>query len=864
MGEHLWLLLIPLAFLLAYAVHRFSHWRRKRDTGLMLEDVSRTAAFALRLEELADMILDAVTRTMHVEGAAFFVRQEERFQLIAQRKLDWVGDCLSCDHVLVQALSEQDQVVALQEVEGLLPFSQEGRRAAGLAIPLRAKGQLAGVFVVGPKALGEPYSADDRLALATLANQAAMAIENIRLYQAMRQELADRQKAEKVLRWTYRSLERRNRLLTQLLGAANSMLIELELEPLLHKIAQAAQDALEFGTVLLNLVGEQDGEMRAIARVGSDEAGREADDTVDIWLRWDDFLQTLDDRYRIGRCYFIPHGEVDWTEKHGYRESVCPGEGEIAEDGERWHSEDVLFALIELPKGKVVGMISVDKPLDGLRPSQETFQALELFANLVAVAIENSRLFDRLQTELAERRRAEEALRVAHDELELRVQERTVELARANEALEAEILVRKRGEREIARRLTQTRILRDVMLDAASTLDFDQVLERTVEALRARMGIKYLAFLLPEETGRYLCLHSAELGFAPLGAEFCVPVDQSICGQVLMTGEPILVGDVRQSPLYFEGRPDTRSELAVPISIGGEINGVLNLESPRLHAFDERDLDFYLAIAGQLGVALSNARLYEEVCRQADELTLAVNRLEELDRLKSEFIQNVSHELRSPLALVRGYAEMLDSGELGPLLEEQQGAARVIARRARMLGELVEDIILILLDEQISPTRESAAFDELAQAAVEDFQVVAEQAGLELCAEIAPCSAIVRGPATHIRRVLDNLLGNAIKFTPQGGRVTVRFWCDEEQATLNVADTGVGIPPDEQKLVFERFYQVDGSSRRRYGGLGLGLALVREIVQARQGQVFVESEVGKGSTFTVILPLYQPGKERGS
>ena len=115
----------------------------------------------------------------------------------------------------------------------------------------------------------------------------------------------------------------------------------------------------------------------------------------------------------------------------------------------------------------------------------------------------------------------------------------------------------------------------------------------------------------------------------------------------------------------------------------------------------------------------------------------------------------------------------------------------------------------------------------------------------------------VKGSLTYLRRVLDNLLGNAIKFTPDGGTITVSVWPEENQVLLQVRDTGIGIPADKLSRIFERFYQVDGSARRRYGSVGLGLALVRELAEFHGGQVEVESEVNKGSTFRVRLPAYE-------
>jgi signal transduction histidine kinase len=311
---------------------------------------------------------------------------------------------------------------------------------------------------------------------------------------------------------------------------------------------------------------------------------------------------------------------------------------------------------------------------------------------------------------------------------------------------------------------------------------------------------------------------------------------------------------VRQVPYYFEGHPQVRSELAVPVRAAGEIIGVLNMESRHLGAFDEEDLAFYTAIAGQLGIALENARLYKEVYRYAGELANAVTELREVDRLKNEFIQGVSHELRAPLALIRGYAELLDSGELGELSPLQKGPVEVITRRAQMMGDLVEDIAMLLTARARVLILESLSVGELVRASVEDFHLVAEQAGLTLSAEIASGLTSVDGASVYLRRLLDNLLGNAIKFTPSGGSVTVRVYQEGEWVVLRVTDTGVGISPEEQERIFERFYQSDGSGGR-HRGFGLGLTLVKEIVAAHRGTINVESALGAGSTFTVKLPV---------
>jgi two-component system sensor histidine kinase/response regulator len=170
-----------------------------------------------------------------------------------------------------------------------------------------------------------------------------------------------------------------------------------------------------------------------------------------------------------------------------------------------------------------------------------------------------------------------------------------------------------------------------------------------------------------------------------------------------------------------------------------------------------------------------------------------------------------------------------------------------------MLGELVEDITLILGAETRPAEWEPVALDEVARTAVKEFSIRAKEADLTLQSDIADVSA-VRGSLMYLRRVLDNLLNNAVKFTPKGGKITVRVWQEDTRIKLEVRDTGIGIPADQLGRVFERFYQVDGSIRRRYGGVGLGLALVKELVELHDGRVEVESQLDEGSVFTVTLP----------
>jgi two-component system NtrC family sensor kinase len=323
------------------------------------------------------------------------------------------------------------------------------------------------------------------------------------------------------------------------------------------------------------------------------------------------------------------------------------------------------------------------------------------------------------------------------------------------------------------------------------------------------------------------------------------------------TEEAVIVLDAEQRILLCN--PTARAALSLPEDVVGqpatEVISNPTLQEPlRAAAKAKQTLHAEIAVADgrTFNAQLSPVEGVGYVLMMQD-----ITHLKELDRLKSEFIQNVSHELRSPLALIRGYAELLSTGELGELDSQQRGPVEIIARRTRMLDSLVEDITLILEAERRRLQHKPVALDDLTRAAMEDFHIMADHGGITLEMGFASDLPPVAGDPIYLRRMLDNLLNNAIKFTPSGGTVTVDARQQDDQVVLRIADTGIGIPQDQQERVFERFYQVDGSTRRRYGGVGLGLALVKEIVEKHGGSVGVESEMGEGSTFTVSLPVFR-------
>ncbi len=227
----------------------------------------------------------------------------------------------------------------------------------------------------------------------------------------------------------------------------------------------------------------------------------------------------------------------------------------------------------------------------------------------------------------------------------------------------------------------------------------------------------------------------------------------------------------------------------------------------------------------------------------------------ESERLKDEFVATVSHELRTPLTSIRGFVELLLAGEGGDLTRDQQRFLGIVERNAERLLRLVGDLLLIAQLDAGTMRLEWTDVDvvEIAAEAVEASRPSAEEAGLLLVLH-ADRGAPMLGDRARLAQLVDNLLSNAIKFTPRGGRVEVRAHARDGRVQLAVADTGSGISPEELPQLFTRFYRTRGAGEKHVPGTGLGLAISKAIAEAHGGAIEVESAVGAGTTFTVVLP----------
>jgi signal transduction histidine kinase len=275
------------------------------------------------------------------------------------------------------------------------------------------------------------------------------------------------------------------------------------------------------------------------------------------------------------------------------------------------------------------------------------------------------------------------------------------------------------------------------------------------------------------------------------------------------------------------------------------------------------------AYARELAAATHEAAMrlaFTELTEHNQRLSRAVARLEELDRLKSNFLATMSHELRTPLTSVIGYAEMLAEGLAGPVTSDQKDYLTTILGKADQLLGLITAVLEVssLESGALAIERAAIALPELVLSEVASFAPQAGKRGIVIEVDPGDVGRVVVGDRRKIRQVVANLLSNAVKFTPERGRIAVAVAsgpaipgdpASPPALQVVVRDTGIGIAREHLAKIFEPFYQVDSSSTRAFGGTGLGLTLAKAYVEAHGGRIWVDTATGKGSTFTATFPL---------
>lgn len=420
-----------------------------------------------------------------------------------------------------------------------------------------------------------------------------------------------------------------------------------------------------------------------------------------------------------------------------------------------------------------------------------------------------------------------------------------------------DITDRKKSQNVIARRALELATVANVSTTASTVLDPEKLLKSVVDLTRERFNLYHAHIYLLDEKANTLDLASGagEVGANMVSTGFAISLDAevSLVARSARDRKAIIVNDVREEAGFLPNPllPETRSEMAVPMIVGDTLLGVFDVQSSSVSHFTEEEANIYTTLASQVAVALQNARLYTEINKTAE-------RLREVDKMKSEFLANMSHELRTPLNSLIGYAEILLTGIDGELDEEKQEDVQAIFDNAKHLLSLINDVLdlakieagrLVLKKEDVDIT------DLIENVKNNSFGLIHTlKKPLETLVTIDTDLPKIFIDPVRISQVLNNLVSNAIKFSDKGV-VLIRAFLDNEWLVVEVEDEGVGIAQSDIQRIFERFSQVDGSTTRRVEGTGLGLPISYHLVEMHGGSLRVESEVGKGSKFTIRLPL---------
>jgi len=572
----------------------------------------------------------------------------------------------------------------------------------------------------------------------------------------------------------------------------------LGLDQLLAESAQALNDAFGYYNALIMLVDDADLVTRAASHTG---------------------MHPITDlpRIRIGE-----QGITGWVAAHG-EPLLAP---DVKADARYFFFEKTAETRSELAvpirlRDLTIGVLDVQS--ERLNAFNDTdITTLQTIADQLAVSIENARLVERIQR-----------------------RERYVEA------------------------------IRQVERSAAPERDPQRYLQAIASNLRREFNYSRVVILLGNDEERALSIGAvADANSAELSEQeraYRQRYEVGIMGRVMISGKPYLARDTASDP-YFIPPPSKwsiASELVAPIRRRGKTIGVLGVQSTRKDNFDDLDLAVMAEIGEQLGINLENVELNDALRRHADELEervaertaelqAAKERLQALDKMKSKFVADVSHELRIPVTNLGLYIDLLEQGSK----DKKSGYIRTLREQISRLATLIESILNL---SRLELGRARVAFEPvnlnaLIEPVVEAFEASADESGLRLT--FAPDQKLpeVMGEPSQLTQVIGNLLSNAIRYTRQG-EIAIETAVDKErwQAILTVRDTGAGIEVEDQPHVFERFYRGKGAAQSDIPGTGLGLAIIKEIVDLHGGAVELESTPGQGSTVRVKLPMGKLG-----
>jgi signal transduction histidine kinase len=391
-----------------------------------------------------------------------------------------------------------------------------------------------------------------------------------------------------------------------------------------------------------------------------------------------------------------------------------------------------------------------------------------------------------------------------------------------------------------------------------TTFELDPVLETLIEtATRLCRADKGFVFIRDGDVYRVVANHGAPAEHVEFNNRNPPRAGYgTLVGRAALTRQIVHLADAKTDPTYTWKEAQRtlgfRTMLGVPMLREGDPIGVVALWRDEVRPFSQRDIRLVATFADQAVIAIENVRLFAEIQDKSRQLEIA-------NKHKSEFLANMSHELRTPLNAIIGFSEVLLERLFGDVNDKQQDYLQDIHSSGRHLLNLINDILDLSKVEAGRMELELSTFD-LPSAISNAMTLIRERAqrhDIRLGMDVDPQLGNIVADERKLKQILVNLLSNAVKFTPDGGRIDVRAHVAANEVVITVQDTGIGIAPGDQEAVFEEFRQVGRHYTSKQEGTGLGLALTRRFVELHGGTIHVESELGRGSTFTFKLPIAQ-------
>ncbi len=447
-------------------------------------------------------------------------------------------------------------------------------------------------------------------------------------------------------------------------------------------------------------------------------------------------------------------------------------------------------------RGTILGAVYVDNRLFNGVFKDEDLGLLVTFANQAAIAIDNARLFT--QTDQA-----------------------------------------------LSRRVDELSLFQRIDQQLNTSLDLDRVLSLAlnwaIALTNADGGSIGLLEQIDLDNDNHILRLLVYKGMQEDDLSKIVAADHPILNRVLSTEQSVISRDV-SIETSIDGTP-AKVQLAVPIMQDGIISGLITLESQHTNDMNREDIAFVERLADRAAVAINNAQLYQQI--------------QAANQAKSEFVSLVTHELRLPMTSIKGYTDLMNSGMAGPLNEQQKEFLSVIKRNLNRMNSLISDLSDINRIEsgRLTFDMQDFALDQIVTDVANNYRKPMTERNQQLAIEIPDDLPPVYADPNRVSQIMTNLVSNAHKYTPDGGAVIIRVRFDDRFSNVSIIDTGLGISEKDQKKLFTQFFRSDSADVRAQNGWGLGLSIVRKMVEAQGGEIDFRSKLGQGSMFTFTLPL---------